>query len=62
MNSPEIIPGTLLKNTFVFFIFQISPNIQILEYSRNIPFLFLIPMIVNPKLLCPNSDFDSSDF
>ena len=33
MNSPEIIPGALLKNTFVFLIFQISSNILILEYS-----------------------------
>jgi hypothetical protein len=38
MNSPEIILGTLLKNTFVFLNFQIFPNIQILEYYRNIPF------------------------
>jgi hypothetical protein len=41
MNSPEIIPGTLL-------IFQISPNIQILEYSF-FHFLFLVPMIIKSK-------------
>jgi hypothetical protein len=36
-NSPETISSTPLKNTFIF---QISLNIQILEYSRNIPFPF----------------------
>jgi hypothetical protein len=32
MNSPEIVFGAPLKNTYVFLIFQICPNIQILEY------------------------------
>jgi hypothetical protein len=44
--SPKIIPRTPLKNIFVFFIFQISLNIQNLEYS--FPFLFL-PMIIKSK-------------
>jgi hypothetical protein len=51
MNNPEIIPRTTLKNTFVFLIFQISLNIQILEYSKNILFLFLflIHMVIKSK-------------
>jgi hypothetical protein len=40
MNNTEIIPDTPLENTFVVLIFQISPNIQILEYSKIFLFSF----------------------
>jgi hypothetical protein len=51
MNSLEIFPSTLLKNTFVFLSFLIFSNIQIwnIQAIFFFPFLFLFPRIIKSQ-------------